>query len=55
MKKLRMEMDALAVESFAAEAPYAPGVAAAGPVTPYPCSEIDACPSALTCTVDTGA
>jgi hypothetical protein len=49
MKKLRMEVETLAVESFAASAPRE---LAPEPLTKLPCSAIDACPSAWTCPID---
>ena len=58
MKKLRLELDALAVESFDTHAVSGMGTVAGaadliGVQRTYPnCSEIDACPSALGCSFD---
>jgi hypothetical protein len=60
MKKLRMELDALKVDSFETQTAAGSGtVVAAGVLIgdavaqTYPnCSEIDACPSAWNCTVN---
>lgn len=53
MKKLRMELEALEVESFATHTSEGTGTVVGAAVAPggtYPnCSEIDACPSALGC------
>ena len=62
MKKITLDLDALAVESFETHAVEGTGTvvanAAAGPVVvigggTYPnCSEIDACPSAFNCSLN---
>jgi hypothetical protein len=59
MKKIRLDLDALAVESFPTHAPEDAGTviaaAAIGGAAPgtYPnCSAIDACPSAWNCTLN---
>ncbi|HEU4558638.1 MAG TPA: hypothetical protein VFS20_12345 [Longimicrobium sp.] len=55
MKKLRLELDALEVESFGTHASEGTGTVVGAALAPpgggtYPnCSEIDACPSALGC------
>ena len=61
MKKMKLDLDALAVESFETHATEGTGTVlgnAAGPVVvigggTYPnCSEIDACPSAFNCSLN---
>lgn len=49
MKKLTMDLDALAVETFVTDRVEGVGTVVANSTTiapTYPCSEIDACPSA---------
>ncbi|HYH82767.1 MAG TPA: hypothetical protein VEX86_23440 [Longimicrobium sp.] len=49
MKKLTLDLDSLAIETFSTDAVEGTGTVAANSGTivgTYPCSEIDACPSA---------
>ncbi|HVG46277.1 MAG TPA: hypothetical protein VM890_16150 [Longimicrobium sp.] len=51
MKKMMLDLDALAVESFEIDAPEGRGTVV-GAAKPPAGSEIDACPSAWHCTID---